>query len=205
MNKPEVSDIPSMDALRAGDESAWSAFFRQFDETIRAIVAWPKWRFDPHTRDDVAQTIKIGIMQSLARLQSEQSLHAFVRKICVNRCIDMLRKQLREQNRLVPLGHWNEDGEWEDLDVAAGSEFDPIAALQLAERAAVLRAALARLDESSQNLIRQFYVEGLSYREMAQRQGVAVDTVGSRLSRCLDKLRGLLSQTDVAPQPAART
>jgi RNA polymerase sigma-70 factor (ECF subfamily) len=196
LDKTETLDIPAMDALRAGDESAWTTFFAYFDAVIRSIVAWPKWHFDPHTREDVAQTIKIAIMQSLARLQSEQSLQAFVRKICINRCIDMLRRQLREQGRLTPLGHWNEDGEWEDVDVAAGPEFDPVAALQQAERAAVMRAALARMDEASQAFIRQFYVEGLSYREMAQRQGVTVNTVGSRLSRCLDKLRDLLERTD---------
>ncbi|MEI7899144.1 MAG: sigma-70 family RNA polymerase sigma factor [bacterium] len=198
MSEPDVSEGFAMDALRAGDEAAWTAFFAQFDGSIRAVVAWPKWRFDPHTREDVAQAIRMGIMHSMERLQSEQSLQAFVRKICINRCIDMLRKQLREQNRLVPLGHWNEDGEWEDVDVAAGPEFDPVATLQRAERAAVLRSALARMDEPSQTLIRQFYVEGLSYREIALRQGVAVNTVGSRLSRCLDKLRELLKQTEVA-------
>ena len=196
MNSLDASDSPSLDALRAGDESAWTLFFTQFDATIRAIVAWPKWHFDPHTREDVAQMIKIGIMQSISRLHSEQSLQAFVRKICINRCIDMLRKQLREQNRLLPLGHWNEDGEWEDVDVAAGTEFDPVAALQLDERATILRAALSCMDEASQTIIRQFYVEELSYREMAERQGVTVNTVGSRLSRCLEKLRERLERTD---------
>lgn len=189
---PDASDIPAMTALRAEDESAWSDLFGRFDELIRAIVAWPRWHFDPHTREDVAQKVRLGILQSLPRLQAEQSLPGFIRRICINRCIDMLRKQLRDHDRLVPIGHWNADGEWEDVDVPAGAEFDPIVAIQRAERAAMLRATLARMDEASQTLIRQFYVEGLSYREIAQRQGVAVNTVGSRLSRCLDRLRDLL-------------
>lgn len=194
MENKNISDNPATHALREGDTQAWNTFFSRFDSSIRSIAAWPKWRFDFHTQEDVVQTIQLAIVQSIDRLQSEQSLLAFVRRICVNRCIDMLRKQIREQHRLCPLGHWDEEGEWEDTDIEAGAEFDPVTVLQRSERATALRKALARMDESSQNLIREFYVQGLSYREIAQRHGIAVNTVGSRLSRCLDKLRALLQQ-----------
>jgi len=196
MNKPDISKLPSLNELRAGNDRAWDDLYTSFDGMIRAIVAWPKWRFDAHTCEDVAQTIRVGIFQSVGRLQAEKSLISFVRKICINRCVDMLRKKLREQNRLIPLGRWNEDGEWEDIDVKAGDAFDPVTAMQQTERAALLRAALAQLDEASRACVLQFYVEGLSYKEMAQRQGVTVNTVGSRLSRCLEKLRKILGQTE---------
>jgi len=194
VDKANVSESPITDALRRGDEQAWNVFFSQYESSIRSIAAWPKWHFDFHTQEDVIQTIRLAIIQSIDRLQSEPSLRAFVHKICVNRCIDLLRKQIREQNRLTPFGHWSEDGEWEDIDVAAGAEFDPVSVLQRCERAKILRAALARMDETCQTLIREFYIEGLSYKEMAQRHDIAVNTVGSRLSRCLDKLRVLLQQ-----------
>lgn len=195
-----------MDALRGGDAQAWKAFFAQFDTTIRAIVAWPKWRFEAHTREDVEQTIRVGIVQSIGRLQSDQSLQAFVRKICVHRCIDALRRVIREQNRLEPLGYMNEEGEWTDRDFAAdAAEFNPMVSLQRLERGEVLRQALARLDEPSQTLIRQFYVDGLSYRELAQLHHVEVNTVGSRLSRGLDKLRVFLQRTEVAPDGGRQT
>ncbi|MDD4018075.1 MAG: sigma-70 family RNA polymerase sigma factor [Kiritimatiellae bacterium] len=194
MNTPDISKLPSVNPLHAGDDRDWDDFLTSFDGVIRAIVAWPKWHFDFHTQEDVIQTIKVGIIQSLDRLQSKGALQAFVRKICVNRCIDMLRKKLREQNRLVPLGNWNEDGEWEEVDVATGAEFDPVAILQRSERAALLLKALARLDAPCQSLIREFYMNGVSYRELAQRHNISVNTVGSRLSRCLDKLREVLQQ-----------
>lgn len=199
MKSTDDVPLPSLDVLRSGDERAWSAFFAHFGATIRAVAAWPRWHFDAHTCEDAVQTIKVGIVQSIGRLHDEQSLGAFVRKICVNRCIDLLRKQLREQNRLIPLGHWNEDGDWQDIDVAADDDFDPVKALQQEERARLLRAALSRMDEPCQSHIRQFYVDGLSYKEMSARQGIAVNTVGSRLSRCLDKLRTLLLQNGGVP------
>jgi len=196
MKRTDDSTLPTLDELRAGGERAWEIFFRHFDATIRSIAAWPRWHFDVHRSEDAVQMCKLGIVQAIGRLESEQSLPAFVRKICIHRCIDLLRKQLREQDRLMPLGHWNDDGEWVELDLPANDEFDPALALQRAERAAMLRRALDSLDPTCRTSIRQFYVEGLSYKDMAVRQGVAVNTVGSRLSRCLEKLREWIERTE---------
>ena len=57
------------------------------------------------------------------------------------------------------------------------------------DRARALRGMLAKLEDTCRTALRQFYMEDLSYREMARAQGVAVKTVGTRLSRCLQKLR----------------
>jgi len=199
MDKPGTSVHLDVDRLRSGDDSAWNAFFEQFDSEIRSVVAWSKWRFDAHTREDVVQTIKVGIVQSIGRLQSDQSLQAFVRKICVHRCIDALRRLIREQGRLEPLDYLDDNGEWVDRNLAADPGFDPVVALQRMENVKVVREALAKLDEPSREFVLQFYVEGLSYRDMARIHGVAVNTVGSRLSRCLDKLRPLLRRAESGP------
>ncbi len=184
--------MPSVRALREGDERVWRDFFARYDALIRSVAAWPRWHFDAHTCEDVVQGIRVAVVRSVGRLESEGSLEAFVKRICVNRCIDQLRKVLREQGRLSPLGFWDEDGEWGEADVAAGESYDPVWAIQRAERAETARAALARLEPGCQGLIRQFYGDGLSYREIAEREGVAVNTVGSRLSRCLGRLREAL-------------
>ena len=197
----DESQIQEIGELRANNARAWTRFFAAFDPLIRSIANWPRWHFDAHTREDAVQTIRLGIVRSIGRLQSETALTAFVRRIAVNRCIDLLRKQLRMQSRLMPLGHYNAEGEWEEPETPADGAYDPVQALLQAERAALLREALQRLDETERTCLLQFYAEGLSYREMAARQGVAVNTVGSRLSRCLDKLRGLLDPAEAAPGP----
>jgi RNA polymerase sigma-70 factor, ECF subfamily len=193
--------LPDIRELRANDARAWTRFFAGYDPLIRSIAGWPRWHFDAHTSEDAVQTIRLGIVHSIGQLRSETAMTAFVRRIAVNRCIDLLRKQLRLQARLTPLGHVNADGEWEEMDAPASGAYDPVQALQRAERAALLRTAMQRLDETERTCLNQFYVEGLSYREMAERQGVAINTVGSRLSRCLDKLSGLLDPVDAAPEP----
>jgi RNA polymerase sigma factor (sigma-70 family) len=117
-----------------------------------------------------------------------------VRRVCVNRCIDALRHRLREQKQLEPLVRWDSEDSDQDHDTPADESYDPVREIVLAERAAALRRAMPRLDQICQDAVRAFYVEGKSYKELAANQGVTVNTAGSRLSRCLDKLRALLEE-----------
>jgi RNA polymerase sigma factor (sigma-70 family) len=200
MNRSEQFETAefSLADLRRGDEQAWRGFFRRYDGLIRSVVSWPKWRFDPHAQEDVVQTIRAAVVQSIGNLQREGSLPGFLRRICAHRCIDALRRKLREQERLLPLGRWDEDGDWTEVDCAADEAYDPTRAVLVMERAQALRAAMERIDETCRAAIREFYTEGRSYREIADRQGIAINTVGSRLSRCLERLRTVLCRAGVS-------
>ncbi|MFZ4394354.1 MAG: RNA polymerase sigma factor [Kiritimatiellia bacterium] len=184
-------------ALQSRDPAAWRAFLAQCDPLLHAIAAWPKWRFDAHTREDVVQATRASLAQSLPNLTCDAALPAFVRRVCVNRCIDALRRRLRDQEHLVPLVRWDSSEEaGQQYDAPADESYDPVREIILSERAAALRRALPRLDPVCQDAVRAFYVDGKSYKELADSQGITVNTVGSRLSRCLDKLRALLGEQE---------
>ena len=59
-------------------------------------------------------------------------------------------------------------------------------------RKAVL-AALAKLSEGAQYIIKRYHFDGASILQIAEEQGVSFDTVAKRHSRALRKLRGLLA------------
>jgi RNA polymerase sigma factor (sigma-70 family) len=189
---PAMQRMPatvSLDALRQDDPSAWADFFSQYDGAIRAVVAWPKWRFEPEVQKDVAQTVRVEVVKSIANVQSAAGIEGFVKRICVYRCIDEVRRQIRERRVMVPLTMPDHAAEPSDAQSQASADFDPVRAIAMAEEAEELRRAMAQLEPPCHTVIRQFYLDGLSYAQIAQSEQVSVNTVGSRLSRCLEKLR----------------
>ena len=181
-------------ALRAGEPAAWRDFLRQCDPVLYAIVSWRKWRFDAHTREEVVQATRTSLAKSFPTLTCNTALPSCVRRICANHCIDAVRRRRDEEKHVVPMVLWDSDDPDAAINHPADNSYDPVRAIVLAERAASLRQAMDILDPPCQTAIRDFYLEGHSYKAMAEHRNVAVNTMGSRLSRCLDKLRALLGE-----------
>jgi RNA polymerase sigma-70 factor (ECF subfamily) len=186
--------LPGLEALKEGDSSAWEAFFKEHDHIILSVVAWSKWHFAVHIREEIAQQIRVELTRAVPGFRGESSLTQFVKKIGIRRCIDQVRRETRARNFLVPDTVRTEDGEFRHLDFEAGEEFDPRESVQKTERAAALRELLEDLDPACKTAIRQFYMEEKTYKEIAELNGITVNTVGSRLSKCLEKLRFLMKE-----------
>jgi RNA polymerase sigma factor (sigma-70 family) len=187
-------DVARLDlaALQAGDPAVWRGFLEQCDPLLHAIASWPKWQLDAHAREEVVQATRVSLAQSLPSLTCPAALPAFVRRVCALRCIDAVRRRIREQ---AVFTRW-ECAETDPLtpELAASATYDPVREILLSERATALRLALSSLDDPCQRAVRAFYVEGCSYKDMAEQQGVTINTIGSRLSRCLEKLRERLQK-----------
>jgi RNA polymerase sigma factor (sigma-70 family) len=204
--RPERTNLETRAAAvpspSGGDDREWETFFDENDGLILSVVSWPKWRFQPQVREDLAQTIRSEIVRCLGNLRERGHARPFVLRICVNRCIDEVRRQVRERQLLQPLAVQDPDGEWREMDLGASADLDPVTAVVMTERAAMLTRLLERLDEGCLRFIRQFYSDGLRYKEIARREGIAVNTVGSRLSRCLEKLRTMSGVEPDLREPA---
>ena len=185
-----------LESLKTGDSRAWDVFFNQHDSLIRSVVAWTKWRFQAHTCDDIAQQVRVDLTRAIPTFRGESSLANFVKRICVRRCIDQVRREVRHRGLFASDTFVGDDEETKQIEFPAGPEFDPVHVILRAEQAKALASLIDQLDELCRTAIRQFYVEDLSYVEIAQRNGITVNTVGSRLSKCLNKLRGLFKKKE---------
>jgi RNA polymerase sigma-70 factor (ECF subfamily) len=76
---------------------------------------------------------------------------------------------------------------------AADGSVSPLAWILRAERQRIVQAAIARLPQRDAVVLILKYAEGLSAREIAERQGVAVATIETRLHRARSRLRAELS------------
>lgn len=187
ISKEELSN------LRAGDKQAWEAFFARFNDLINSVVAWSKWRFAPPVREDVAQGIRLALFKAIDSFQQESSAEYYVKRICVNRCIDEVRRQVRTRQMTIPLAEVTGDRPEDALTQFADPTQDPLQEVIRTEVAGQVKRVLGTLDELCRVAIMRFYFRQESYQQMSDELKISINTVGSRLAKCLDKMRRLMS------------
>ena len=170
--------------------------FEDYDPLIQYVVSWTKWHFHPDVREDVAQTVRAELVKHIHRFKGGSSLKHFIKRVAIYRCIDEVRKQVRSRTHFQPMTV-EHGGEEQTMEFAAGEEFDPIRQVEMLEQVAVMKSLLTDLTDYCQQAIHKFYYQGLSYKEIAAEFGITVNTVGSKLSKCLQNLRGTLAENAV--------
>ena len=188
----EINPTTLIEHIKSDPTSGWDAFFKRYDTLIRAVVSWSKWRLPPERQQDVAQKIRTEIVKSLLQFRETSNLESFIKKICIHRCIDEVRKQVRERQTFVS----SATETTHDLIAMAETpeDSDPLSLIMAAEKAKAMRQLLSTMDETCRTAIMQFYFDGLSYAEMAELNNVSINTIGSRLSKCLVKLKKMMEK-----------
>lgn len=181
--------------LRAGHHPAWSAFFKQFNEFIQSVPAWNKWRFSPSVQDDVAQKIRTELLKAVHTFEERSSILYFIKQVGIRRCIDQVRVQARENARQISITSDDGEGGTREMDLAAPDSFDPVKEIIRREKAQQLKTCVDKLEDTCRSAVSMFYLDQLSYKEMAEKLAVTVNTVGARLSKCLEKLKDIVRKS----------
>jgi len=184
------------DRLRNSDEEAWKVFFERYDPLIRSVVSWKKWCLAPEVQEDVAQTVRAQLFKVADKMEKNSDhLDAFIKRTCVFRIIDEIRRQVRKENPEIPLVGMNKDGEFYDIpyrELNEKQEFSPFEQILTIERRDLLIGVVQQLREKCRISIMDFYMNEMSYLAMAEKYGVTTSTVGTRLRNCLEQLRALV-------------
>ena len=176
-------------AIQSGDMTAWDELLTTYDDLIQGVVAWKKWHFPDDTQKEVAQGIRSALLKSIPAFKANSSLPYYIKTICVRRCISEVRRQVRERALFVPTVVKQDDGSWQEIDFTADAIDEPVRAVILAERIQAIRRLLDSMELMCRTIIRQYFMESLSYKELAEHHQVSIKTIGSRLARCVQKLR----------------
>ncbi|MBI4530519.1 MAG: sigma-70 family RNA polymerase sigma factor [Candidatus Latescibacteria bacterium] len=107
-----------------------------------------------------------------------------------NRSIDRLRARQAREHRHVRAG------EEEDVWVLPSSPIDPFEALQTEERHTLITKALQALSTEQRRAIEMAYFEGLTQSEIAEKLGIPLGTIKTRIRLGMIKLRDMLSAAD---------
>jgi len=174
------SDVDFGDLLeriaRHSDRAAFSRLFAHYAPRVKGYLL--RLGLDGAQAEEVSQEVMVAVWRKAATFDRRQgSAATWIFRIARNRRIDLFRRKQREV--LDP----------DDPAFQPVSDIGPGDAAETAEREAQVRRAMAELPTEQRDLIRIAFYEDLSHGQIAEKTGVPLGTVKSRLRLAFAKLK----------------
>ncbi|MBA3842632.1 MAG: sigma-70 family RNA polymerase sigma factor [Actinobacteria bacterium] len=178
------ADDDLLAAIARGDEQALAALYDRFGGVAYG-VAFRILR-DASLAQDAVQDAFLAAWRTAAAFDPARgSASTWLLTLVHRRAVDVVRRE--ERRRADSL---------EDVPVAAGDATDETAELREQRRA--VQGALAQLPDDQRQALELAYYGGLSQSELAERLGVPLGTIKSRMFAALGRLRELLGEQQFA-------
>lgn len=177
-----MADLLQRIAERA-DPAAFRELYEAYGPRVKAYMM--RKGADAGTAEDLAQETLLTVWRKAALYAGDRgSMTTWVFAIARNLRIDRLRRELPWQE--LPEGRLTE----------ASSEPLPDEAMAEKERQERVQAALAELPPEQKDVVTLAYLEGLSHSEIAERLGLPLGTVKSRMRIAYQKIRQSLESLE---------
>lgn len=183
---PEADDQRLIEALRAGVEHAYEELLSRFQQPVYALCL--RLLDDEGEASDVVQEVFLKIFRNIGSFRGQSSLKTWIYRITVNEAHNARRWFFRHRRREVELDtDPNDARNWkETIPDSSRSPFD--VAFDR-EQAAIIEAALDRINPIFRSAVVLRDMTDLSYEEIAEILGVSLGTVKSRILRGREALR----------------
>ncbi len=185
--KPEDTPVYAGDAdlvrdCLEGDAEAWQRLIRRYEDLIYSIARLHG--LDADDAADVFQTVSLALWKGLSELRSEKALTRWI-QVTTRRQSD---RALSRKRRSLQANE-------ESLLRLPDENPEILERVVQAEEQHHVRKCVEKLPAQCAQLITALYLEDppWTYDEIADRLGVPRGSIGPTRSRCLDKLRKILS------------
>jgi len=180
----EQTDAQLVSRCREGDANAWNEFVERFSRYVYAICG-RGFRLPQQDAEDVFQEVFARAFERLPELRSDDAVRPWLAQLTRRLCIDRLRVLARD----TPTGDEPDEREVDDL-------------LTTLDDAMTVRAALDKVGDPCREILDRFFCQDESYRTIGDHLEIPAGTIASRISRCLDKVRGELDGRDQGSRPS---
>ena len=187
------TDRELLAALQRGDEPAWDEAFRRLYPAAFAAARHPLAALTPSEAEDIAVEALTLLLPKVKLVAEFDELRLLVITIASRKAISEKRRQLADKRG---------GGDLTSLDAMQDDEtirFEPAEQIlahlnggDLRELAQLLDAALAGLEPRQADLVRDFLMHHLPYKELSEKYRMPIGSVGVSLARSLEKIRAQL-------------
>lgn len=149
-------------------------------------------RIGPRYAEDVFQEVCIALHLKCGLFDGSRSLRPWLFTMATRKAIDQMRREGRHSRVKVRLDYNRDpgdEGRRKLIDRIAGEGPSPPQAAISDEEAVNIRGSVQSLPEIYKECVSLHYLDGLGYREIAEKEGVPVGTIKSRMNAGLRKLR----------------
>jgi RNA polymerase sigma factor (sigma-70 family) len=178
------TDADLVARCRGGEVEAWNLLVERFSRYVFAICV-QGFRLSSADAEDAFQDVFAKVYEQLHRLRDDDAVRPWIAQLTRRTCIDRLRAGYREEP-------------FEELEPAG---FDDV--LATLDEALEVRDALATLPEPCQEMLDRFFARDESYRTIGEALDLPSGTIASRISRCLEKLKTAMEDSDGATRPVS--
>ena len=165
----KLSDEELARRLKGGDEDAGRLLFERFRAYVYRIA---RSFVDAETSFDVVQEVFVRVLTGIKDFRAGAKFSTWLHRITLNCCYDLLRRKRVRSEEVVEETFFSARSN--------GSE-PPDAAAERTELETAFRTAMDELSPKLRSVFTLRFFERLSYSEIAERLGISMGTVMSRL------------------------
>ncbi len=180
----EQTDAQLVSRCREGDAAAWNEFVERFSRYVYAICG-RGFRLPQQDAEDVFQEVFSRAFEKLSELRSDDAVRPWLAQLTRRLCIDRLRLNVRDAPS-------DTDPDEQEMD-------DVLATL---DEAMTVRAALDKVGDPCREILDRFFCRDESYHTIGDVLDIPAGTIASRISRCLEKVRGELDGRNRDSRPS---
>jgi RNA polymerase sigma factor (sigma-70 family) len=177
-SRPPLARLVS--AAINGNQAAWSTLVARYAPLVRRVAR--QYRLGSADADDLHQILWLQAVQHLRELRNPEALPGWISSTASREAMRMVNSRQRTE-LMGPL--MESRIAWSGFDPTLGVED----AVIRADRRRAIRAGMAELaPEHSRLLVLLVADPPMSYRQISERLGVPVGSIGPTRARCLRKL-----------------
>lgn len=175
-----MSDEELLARVARGDEGALAELYDRFARVAYGLAV--RVLRDPALAEDAVQDAFLAVWRTAVSFDPRRgSASTWLLTLVHRRAVDLVRREERRRTDTL-----------DELPVAGGDATDETAAIR--EQRRKVQTALVQLAPEQREALELAYYGGLSQSELAERLGIPLGTVKSRMFAGLGRLRDLLAE-----------